>query len=189
MQEQPLIVVMVSDDPRCRPVLRMAAAMACRYEGMVLPVHIRREFVLVGTPGFIPYQEPGAHEAAHARVAAQVRELAGPLSELRLRQLHGDPAAGLARIAREVRADLIMVAHPPSWRGVLARRMVRRLLRKCRVPVVAVPVADREHTTLRRLRLAVGLEHQSTSADRELTRLLSAGGHGRSDGSRRRHGS
>lgn len=141
MDINPLIMVAVSEDPSCRRALALGVALAEATEGLLVPVHVRPAARALGAHEYVMPLLEALQEAGVETAAGHVRVMAGPTAALRMMTICGSYSAGLATVARDLRADLLVVAHDRSRRA--GRRALRVLLRRCPAPVLALPAAGR----------------------------------------------
>lgn len=139
-----VVVVGVDDSDSSWRATAYAVGLARRQQARLVAVHVlpvHRVAMLAGAPWMLADTDRTAAQAMRRRISAG---LAGMAEVGMMRwEFHvvmaGDPVAGLARVAAERRADMVVVGASGRWHRLTAGSVGARLLRAHRWPVLVVP--------------------------------------------------
>lgn len=125
--------------------LATAAELAVKFEGEVYLVH-----VLPPPPttfeGDIEVMIPSYEQSSHAAVERRMREIAEPLTakglQTQIMVAEGDAADEIVRIARDERADLIVIATHGNtgWRHLAFGSVTEKVVRLAACPVLTIRI-------------------------------------------------
>ena len=136
-----VILVGVDGSPTSLRAAAYAAGLARRQHSRLVAVFVAEHAPSMA--GWVPAAQAVARDAAD-QVDAELRRELAPASErlglaVEYRRTHGDPVAGIARLADELPADAVLVGSSEQAGHRVIGSVAVRLVRLGRWPVTVVP--------------------------------------------------
>lgn len=134
--------------------LKYAAAFAARAKGVLTVLHVNDPLLATAAEMTFgrDYLARETEQELHAVVEQLAREAGAWLPQIRTETAMGDPAHAIVEQVRELKADAVFIGtHGLSgYRKTFLGSVAEHVLQHATVPVLAVPLADRDRVTIAR---------------------------------------